>query len=318
VKVLVTGGAGFIGSGLVRALLRDGHEVRVVDNFSTGYRHNLDAVAADVQLVEGDLTSYERAHAAVKGVEVVYHLAALPSVPRSVQDPLTTNAVNVNGTLNVLLCARDQGVRRVVYSSSSSVYGNAPTLPKSETTLPQPLAPYAVAKLAGEHYCRAFSQVYELETVSLRYFNVFGPRQDPNSQYSAVIPKFISSMLRDETLYVHGDGEQTRDFTFVDNVVDANILASQAPASDVAGLALNIACGRRVSVNELIAEIAAVLGREAHVTYDDHRPGDVLDSLADISLAGQVLGYRPSVDLRTGLAQTVRWLAEHEDRREAR
>lgn len=312
-KVLVTGGAGFIGSSLVRALLQAGHEVRVVDNFATGYRHNLDSVATDVELVEGDLTSYERAHAAIKGVEVVYHLAALPSVPRSVQDPLTTNAVNVNGTLNVLLCARDEGVRRVVYSSSSSVYGNTPELPKTEATLPQPLAPYAVAKLAGENYCRAFSQVYDLETVSLRYFNVFGPRQDPNSQYSAVIPRFITAMMDGGVLEVHGDGEQTRDFTFVRNVVEANMLAAEAPAADVDGVSMNVACGQRVSLNQLISQIAEVLGREPHVTYEGNRQGDVRDSLADISLAGRVLGYSPSIDLRSGLQQTAEWLGRHRD-----
>jgi len=305
-RALVTGGAGFIGSNLVEALLKQGHAVRVVDNFSTGHRHNLEPYLADIELVEGDLQSYERASKAVHGMEVVFHEAALPSVPRSVQDPLTTNAVAVTGTLNVLLSARDSGVRRVVYASSSSAYGNNPENPRREGATPEPMSPYAVAKLAGEQYCRAFANVYDLETVSLRYFNVFGPRQDPNSQYSAVIPRFIRALRADDELTVFGDGEQTRDFTFVDNVVAANLLA--AGASVTGGQVFNIACGEAVTVNTLIAELADITGRKARTTHLPVRPGDVRDSEADISLARRMLGYEPIVHLREGLERTAAWL----------
>ena len=304
-RALVTGGAGFIGCNLVEALLAQGHDVRVIDNFATGHRHNLIPFADDVELVEGDLQSYERAHNAVQGMEVVFHQAALPSVPRSVQDPLTTNAVNITGTLNILLSARDSGVRRVVYASSSSAYGNSPVNPRSEAATPEPLAPYAVAKLAGEHYCRAFASVYDMETVSLRYFNVFGPRQDPESQYSAVIPRFMRGIERSEPLVVFGDGEQTRDFTFVENVVAANVLA--ATASIPNGEIFNIACGDSVTVNHLVDELADILGRSTERKYLPARPGDVRDSEADISRARSVLGYEPSVRLREGLERTAAW-----------
>ena len=225
-RVLVTGGGGFIGSNLVRALLDRGDSVRILDNFSTGYRANLAGIEREVELVEGDLRSYERVHNAVRGVEVVFHEGALPSVPRSVQDPLTTGAVNVEGTLNVLLAARDEGVRRVVFASSSSVYGNSGTLPRVESAAPDPIAPYAVAKLAAERYCVSFSRVYTLETVALRYFNVFGPRQDPRSQYAAVVPRFINAIAAGLPVTIYGDGSQSRDFTYVANVVEANLLAA--------------------------------------------------------------------------------------------
>jgi len=241
VKVLVTGGGGFIGSHLVERLLNDGHDVRVLDNFATGKRENLLAFRDDVEIVEGDLQSYERVHTAVRGSEIVLHQAALPSVPRSVQDPLTSNAVNVIGTLNVLLASRDEGVRRVVFASSSSIYGANPDLPKHEGLALLPMSPYAVAKLAGEGYCRSFHQVFGLDTVAIRYFNVFGPRQDPLSQYAAVIPKFITSLLVGEAPVIYGDGEQSRDFTYVANVVEANMLAMSAEG--VGGKAYNVAMG---------------------------------------------------------------------------
>jgi len=304
-RALVTGGAGFIGSNLVEALLAQGHEVRVIDNFATGHRHNLEPFSSDIELVEGDLQSYERAHNSVRGMEVVFHQAALPSVPRSVQDPLTTNAVNITGTLNILLSARDVGVRRVVYASSSSAYGNNPVNPRHEDATPEPLAPYAVAKLAGEHYCRAFANVYDIETVSLRYFNVFGPRQDPDSQYSAAIPRFIRALDEGSALTVFGDGEQTRDFTFVDNVVAANVLA--AAASIPNGEVFNVACGESVTVNTLVDELADIMGRSAERTYLPARSADVRDSEADIGRARRMLGYEPSVRLREGLERTVAW-----------
>src|SRR3954447_19276914 len=251
-RVLVTGGGGFIGSNLVERLLGDGLRVRVLDNFATGHRDNLAGALDEIELLEGDIQSYERVHNAVRGCELVFHLAALPSVPRSIQDPLTSNASNVTGTLNVLLAARDEDVRRVVFASSSSTYGANKELPKRETMASMPIAPYAVSKLAAEGYCRAFFNVYGLETVALRYFNVFGPRQDPQSQYSAVIPKFITAVLDGEPPTIHGDGKQSRDFTYIDNAVDANLLAARAEG--VAGEAFNVACGDRVSLNDLVSE----------------------------------------------------------------
>ena len=301
--LLVTGGGGFIGSHLVERLVRDGHRVRVLDNFTTGHRRNLAPLAGEYELVEGDLQSYERAHNAVRDCEIVLHQAAMPSVPRSVQDPLTSNASNVIGTLNVLLAARDSGVRRVVCASSSSVYGTTPDLPKHEGLPTLPISPYAVAKLAGEGYCRSFSEVYGLETVALRYFNVFGARQDPLSQYAAVIPNFITATLRGEEVTVFGDGEQSRDFTHVDNVVEANVLAMAA--SDVAGRVYNIACGDRISLNQLLAALGEIIGTPPQVRYEASRPGDVKHSMADISRARDELGYRVGVSFEEGLRQTV-------------
>jgi len=310
----VTGGGGFIGSHLIRRLLADGHSVRVLDNFATGQRGNLDDVLDEIELIEGDLQSYERVHNAVRGCELAFHLGALPSVPRSIQDPLTSNATNVVGTLNVLLAARDEGVRRVVYASSSSTYGASTELPKREEMPALPIAPYAVSKLAAEGYCRAFHEVYGLETVALRYFNVFGPRQDPQSQYAAVVPNFITAVLEGQSPIIHGDGEQSRDFTYVDNAVDANILAASAPGA--AGEAFNIACGERVSLNEVVARLGALAGVEVDAVHTDPRPGDVRHSLADISKACDILGYEPAVDFDEGLRRTYAYYEELQ-RREA-
>ena len=301
-KVLVTGGGGFIGSHLAQALIGEGHEVRILDNFATGRRENLLALDGQFELVEGDIQSYERAHKATLGCDVVFHQAAMPSVPRSIQDPLTSNASNVVGTLNVLLAARDNDLRRVIFASSSSVYGASEKLPKQESQMPLPISPYAVAKLASEGYCRSFHAVYGLETVALRYFNVFGPRQDPHSQYAAVIPNFLTAALAGERPRIFGDGSQTRDFTFISNVVDANLLAMNAP--DVAGRAINVACGARISLNEVISDLAELSGRDIDPVYLPPRAGDVPHSMADITLAREVLGFDPDVSFREGLAQT--------------
>jgi UDP-glucose 4-epimerase len=301
-RVLVTGGGGFIGSNLVRALLEHGDAVRVLDNFSTGNRANLGGV--DVEVVEGELRSYERVHNAVRGTDVVFHLGALGSVPRSVQDPLTSSAVNVEGTLNVLLAARDEGVRRVVFSSSSSVYGTRRDLPVTEGTPPDPISPYGVAKLAAERYCVSFSRVYEsFETVVLRYFNVFGPRQSPLSQYAAVIPLFVSALERGEPITVFGDGEQSRDFTYVDNVVDATLRAAEVAEAN--GRMFNVSAGRPATVNELADTIARIMERDVERRFAPERPGDIRDSWADISAARDVLGYEPRVELEEGLRRTV-------------
>lgn len=306
-RVLVTGGGGFIGSNLVERLLADGAEVRVLDNFATGHRANLSDFADSIELIEGDIQSYERVHNAVRGCEIVYHQAALPSVPRSIQDPLTSSAVNVTGTLNVLLAARDEGVRRVVAASSSSIYGANPALPKDEEMQTLPISPYATSKLAIEGYCRSFHLVYGLETVCLRYFNIFGPRQDPLSAYAAVIPKFILALLDGRPPTIHGDGEQSRDFTYIDNTVDANIRAAEA--ADVAGQAFNIACGERISLNELYKEIRELVGSDIEPVYTESRQGDVKHSLADISRAREALGYEVSVDVNEGLRRTFDWYA---------
>jgi UDP-glucose 4-epimerase len=299
VKVLVTGGGGFIGSNLARALVERGDEVRVLDNFSTGNRANLAELASEVEIVEGELRSYERVHAATRGVEVVFHQGALPSVPRSVQDPLTTSAVNVEGTLNVLLAARDEGIRRVVFASSSSVYGNSGELPRVETQNPDPISPYGVSKLAAERYCVSFARVYPLETVALRYFNVFGPNQDPTSQYSAVVPRFITAIQDGQPVSIYGDGEQRRDFTYVANVVDANLLA--AGADGVTGTVFNIATGRATTVNELAETIGTLLGRSVERDDQPERTGDVRDSWADVTRARELLGWEPRVGLDEGL-----------------
>jgi UDP-glucose 4-epimerase len=303
-RVLVTGGGGFIGSHLAGHLLEAGHEVRVLDNFATGQRSNVSDLGRDVELIEGDIQSYERASKAVGGCEVVLHQAALPSVPRSVQDPLTSNATNVIGALNVLLAARDHGVRRVVCASSSSVYGSVAGLAARREDQPSvPISPYATGKLAGEGYARSFYEVYGLETVSLRYFNVFGPRQDPTSQYAAVIPNFISALTAGRSPVIYGDGEQSRDFTYVANVVHANMLAIDA--AGVCGRVYNVACGERVTLNRLFGELRDLLDAEVEPVYDDPRPGDIKHSLADLSLARAELGYEPLVRLREGLEQTI-------------
>jgi UDP-glucose 4-epimerase len=302
-KVLVTGGAGFIGSNLVRRLAELGDDVRVLDNFSTGNRRNLADLAGDVEVVEGELRSYERVHNATRGAEIVFHQGALPSVPRSVQDPLTTSAVNVEGTLNVLLAARDEGVRRVVCASSSSVYGNTGELPRREDQHLDPISPYGVSKLAAERYCVAFSRVYELETVALRYFNVFGPNQDPTSQYAAVVPRFIAAVRDGQPVPINGDGTQSRDFTYVANIVEANLLA--VDANDVNGAVLNVATGVSTTVTELADTIGTVLGLPVTSEFLPTRTGDVQHSWADCREARQLLGYEPAVDLEEGLRLTV-------------
>jgi nucleoside-diphosphate-sugar epimerase len=302
-KILVTGGAGFIGSHLAEHLVAAGHDVRILDNFSTGRRSNVLGLLDRVELVRGDVRNYARVHRAMSGCDVVFHAAALPSVPRSVEDPLVSHATNVTGTLNVLLCARDAGVRRVVLSSSSSVYGYNHELPKREDMVPDPISPYAVGKLASEGYCRSFAEVYGLETVALRYFNVFGPRQDPGSAYAAAIPRFISSLLAGEPPTVFGDGEQSRDFTYVQNVVEATALAGEAP--EVAGQVFNVACGESVTINQLLAELGDLLDVEVEPSYVAPRPGEVRHSLADCTRARQSLGYEPRIGLREGLRLTT-------------
>ena len=304
-RALVTGGAGFIGSNLVRGLLERGDDVRVLDNFSTGNRVNL--AGLDVEIVEGELRSYERVHNAVRGREVVYHLGALGSVPRSVQDPLTSSAVNVEGTLNVLLAARDEGVRRVVFASSSSVYGAQTRLPVDESLPTDPISPYGVAKLAAERYCVSFSRVYEsFETVVLRYFNVFGPRQSPFSQYAAMVPLFITAIAAGEQVTIFGDGEQSRDFTYVANVVDATVRAADAQGAN--GRIFNVAAGSPASVNDVAAAIARIVGKPVEQTYAPPRPGDIRNSWADVSAACEILGYTPLVGLEEGLQRTIEHL----------
>jgi UDP-glucose 4-epimerase len=304
-KFLITGGAGFIGSNIVERLVQSGETVRVFDNFATGKRDNLDPFLRSIELIEGDLRSFHAVREAVDGMEVVIHLGALPSVPRSVKDPLTTNEVNVVGTLNVLDAARDAGVRRVVFASSSSVYGENHELPKHEGMVPDPVSPYAVSKLAGEKYCSVFSRVYGLSTVGLRYFNVFGPRQDPASQYSAVIPKFITAIQRGESPTVYGDGKQSRDFTYVANVVDANLQASTADCPT--GTVVNIACQERTTLLELIERINALLGRSAVPVFAPPRVGEVRDSFASIEAARRLIGYQAAVPFAEGLRRTVEW-----------
>jgi UDP-glucose 4-epimerase len=302
----VTGGAGFVGSNLAHALLERGDEVRVLDNFSTGQRQNLDGL--EVEVVEGELRSYERVHAAVRGVEVVYHLGALGSVPRSVQDPLTSSAVNVEGTLNVLLAARDEGVRRVVFSSSSSVYGTRADLPVTEATAPDPISPYGVAKLAAERYCISFSRVYDsFETVVLRYFNVFGPRQSPFSQYAAMVPLFLTAIARGDPITIDGDGEQSRDFTYVANVVDATIRAAEVPAAN--GRIFNVSAGTPATVNEVADAIGRMLSKTVERRHGPPRIGDIRASWADVTAARETLGWEPTVDLEEGLRLTAESLA---------
>ena len=306
-KALVTGGGGFIGSHLVERLLRDGDEVRVLDNFATGKRENLLQIDGDVELIEGDIQSYERVHNAVRGCEVVFHLAALPSVPRSIQDPLTSTASNVTGTLNVLLATRDEGARRVVFASSSSVYGPQRKFPQREDVAVRPISPYGVSKLAAEGYCRAFTNVYGLETVAVRYFNVFGPRQDPLSQYAAVIPRFITAVLKGEPPVIYGDGEQSRDFTYIDNAVEGTVLASNAEG--IAGETFNLACGEATTLNRLLEHLREISGSAVEAIYEERQPGDLQRSQADISWAREALGYDPAIDVRAGLERTFVHLA---------
>jgi UDP-glucose 4-epimerase len=303
--MLVTGGAGFIGSHLVDALVARGDTVRVLDNFSTGSPENLLDVRDRVEVLDGDITDPDTVRKAVRGVEVVFHQAALASVPRSVADPLATHRACVDGTLQVLLAAREAGVRRVVYAASSSAYGDSVRLPKCETDPTAPLSPYAVAKLAGEMYCAAFSNVYGLETVRLRYFNVFGPRQTPDSPYAAVIPLFMQALATGRSPVIFGDGRQARDFTYVADVVQANLRAAVAPG--VSGRVYNVACGRRTSLLELLGHLNALFGTTIEPTFGPARPGDVRDSQADISRAGMELDYQPTTEVRSGLRRCVEW-----------
>ncbi len=305
---LVTGAAGFIGSNIVEELVKRGESVRALDNLSTGRAENINPFLQKISFMRADLADQPALAEAMRGVDYVIHQAALPSVPRSVEDPLASHEANATGTLKLLVAARDAGVKRVVFASSSSVYGDSPTLPKREDMPTQPLSPYAVNKLAGEEYCKVFARVYGLPTVALRYFNVFGPRQDPKSQYAAVIPAFARVMLNGEEPTIYGDGLQTRDFTYVSNVVNANLLACQAEAA--VGCALNIACGERISLLDLVSEINAIIGANLEPRFEEERKGDVKHSLADISEARKKLGFTPSIGLREGLTRTISSIME--------
>ena len=304
---LITGIGGFIGSSLARELLVRGEQVRGVDNFSTGKRENLTDILNRIDFHEADIVDLDAMHKACAGVDYVLHQAAIPSVPKSVLDPLGSNQANVDGTVNVLIAARDAKVKRLVYAASSSAYGDTPTLPKREDMKPDPISPYAVAKLASEHYLISFYRCYQLETVALRYFNIFGPRQDPTSPYSGVLAKFITAMLRGEQPSIYGDGEQSRDFTYIDNAVDANLLACKAPAAKAAGQMFNVATGRRVTLNETFKLLQPMTSYKGQPQYGPERGGDIKHSLADISKAEAGLGYKPKVDFEEGLRRTVDW-----------
>lgn len=305
-KYLVTGAAGFIGRSIAKALLDRGDSVRGVDNFSTGKRENLIGLER-MEFLDGDLSNPTVCAQACEGIEIIFHEAALPSVPRSVADPLSTNVACIDATLNLLIAARAAGVRRVIYAASSAAYGDTPTLPKHEGMLPAPITPYAVAKLAGEHYLACFTRVYGLETVSLRYFNVFGPHQDPTSHYSGVLAIFCRKMLAGEQPTIYGDGEQSRDFTYIDNVVLGNLLAAEAPAEKVAGQMMNLATGKKITLNQTFEILKGLTGYQGKPAYEDPRAGDIKESLADISRAQSLLGYQPTVDFSEGLRRTVDW-----------
>lgn len=306
-KYLITGGAGFIGSNIVKKLLKLGESVRIVDNLSTGRRENIEEFLNNpsFEFIEGDLTDLDVCKKSVKGIDFILHEAALPSVPRSIKDPIASNNACVAATLNLLVSARDEGIKKFVYASSSSIYGDNPDLPKKEDFPIRPISPYALAKYAGERYCQIFWRIYGLPTVCLRYFNVFGPKQDPVSQYSAVIPKFIRCFLNDENPVIYGDGEQSRDFTFVENVVDANILAANCVEGD--GEVCNIACGGKTSLNQLVEYLNEITGKDIKADYQKERQGDILHSKADISKATKILGYAPKVNFKEGLALTFAW-----------
>ncbi|HTA18873.1 MAG TPA: SDR family oxidoreductase [Polyangia bacterium] len=306
---MVTGGAGFIGSGIVRALLARGDKVRVLDNFFSGKRENLAEVAGQIELVEGDVRVEADLERALAGVELVFHEAAIPSVPRSLVDPLSNHEAGATATLKLLMQAKKSGVRRVVYAASSSAYGDTPTLPKIETMKTSPLSPYAVSKLAGELYCQVFATAYGLETVALRYFNVFGARQDPMSEYAAVIPRFITAALAGKGVTIYGDGTQSRDFCYIDNTVEANLLAGSAPAAQVSGRVVNVACGAATTLNEVVALLGEIQGRKIDVKYEPARVGDVKHSLADITEAKTRLGYVGAVSFLDGLRRTFEWYA---------
>ncbi|MCP2619947.1 SDR family oxidoreductase [Candidatus Aminicenantes bacterium AC-334-K16] len=304
-RCLVTGGAGFIGSHLVEGLLKRGHFVRVVDNFLTGKRENLEDIQDKIDFIEGDIRDFSLCREIIKGIDWVFHQAALPSVPRSVEEPRLSNEINVTGTLNLLTAAHESGVKKFIFASSSSVYGDNPNLPKKEDVLGQPLSPYAVSKRVGELYCQVFYQLYGLSTICLRYFNIFGPRQDPHSQYAAVIPNFINRMLEGKQPVIFGDGHQSRDFTFVANVVEANIRAAEAGGEG--SRIFNIACGQRITILELVTKINEILGKKIQPIFDPPRPGDIEHSYADINLARKYLGYQPVVKFETGLRRTIEW-----------
>jgi nucleoside-diphosphate-sugar epimerase len=304
---LITGIGGFIGSSLARELLRHGEQVRGVDNFSTGKPDNLAEIMAEIDFREADILDLDAMKLACAGVDYVLHQAAIPSVPKSVVDPIGSNRANVDGTVNVLVAARDAGVKRVIYAASSSAYGDTPTLPKHEGMTPDPISPYAVAKLASEHYLKSFYRCYGLETVALRYFNIFGPRQDPTSPYSGVLAKFITLMLKGQPPTIFGDGEQSRDFTYIENAVDANLLACKASSSDAAGKVFNVATGRRVTLTETFKLLQPLTSYSGSPIYGKERGGDIKHSLADISLAETYLGYKPRIDFEEGLRRTVEW-----------
>ena len=306
-KVVVTGGAGFIGSNLAQELSKE-NQVTVFDDLSTGYLENIENLinSRDIIFVKGSITNMDILQKLFEDVDYIFHQAAIPSVPRSVKDPISSNYTNVNGTLNVLVAARDNNVKKLVYASSSSAYGDTPVLPKREDMKPCPLSPYAISKLAAEYYCQVFSEVYNLATASLRYFNVFGPRQDPSSEYAAVIPKFIGSILNDKSPIVYGDGEQTRDFTFVDDVVNANILAAESMSTGV----FNIAGGKRISINDLAGLIMEILDKDLDITHIEPQPGDIKHSLADISKAREQIKYMPKFNVKDGLKETVKWFQQ--------
>ena len=304
---LITGIAGFIGSSLARAVLAQGDQVRGIDNLSTGKRENLTEILGRIDFREGDLLNLEALHNACRGVDYIFHEAAIPSVPKSVLDPLGSNRANVDGTVNLLVAARDAKVKRIVYAASSSAYGDTPTLPKHEGMVPNPISPYAVAKLTGEYYMTSFYRCYGLETVSLRYFNIFGPRQDPTSPYSGVLAKFITNMLNGERPTIFGDGTQSRDFTYIDNAVDANLLAMKAPASQVTGQVFNVATGKRADLNQAFQLLKKIIGYPGEAKYGPSRSGDVKHSLADLSRSEKHLGYTPKVDFEEGLRRTVEW-----------
>jgi len=303
-KVVVTGGAGFIGSNLARELASENKTI-IIDDLSTGYLKNIQDIVDENQIgfIKGSITDLGLLQEVFKGVDYVFHQAAIPSVPRSVKNPVLSNHVNIDGTLNVLIAARDNDVKKVIYASSSSVYGDTPTLPKKEEMNPCPLSPYAVCKLTGEYYCQVFTGVYDLQTVSLRYFNVYGPRQDPKGDYAAVIPKFINRIFAGESPVIYGDGEQSRDFTFVDDAVQANIKAAESSASGV----FNIAVGKRITINALAELLMEIMERNLDVIYEDARPGDIKHSLADISKARNHFDYNPRFDIKNGLKETVKW-----------
>ncbi|HHF43350.1 MAG TPA: SDR family oxidoreductase [Candidatus Aminicenantes bacterium] len=304
-RCLVTGGAGFIGSHLVEGLLERGHSVRVVDNFLTGKRENLARVVSKIELVEGDIRDFSLCQKITREIDWVFHQAALPSVPRSVEDPGLSNEINVTGTLNLLIAAREAAVKKFIFASSSSVYGDDQNLPKREDILGQPLSPYAITKRVGEMYCLVFNQLYGLSTICLRYFNIFGPRQDPHSQYAAVIPNFIQRMIESRPPVIFGDGFQSRDFTYVANVVEANIRAAEV--TEVEKRIFNIACGQRITVMELVEWINRILGKDIKPVFDPPRPGDIKHSYADISLAQKYLDYQPKVNFEAGLRATIKW-----------